>query len=276
MRLTPLQVAQFEHDGYLVFPGLFSKAEVAVLRAETARLSGIEADTVVRERSGGVRSIFRVHEGDGATRSAAFRALVRTPRVLQPVRQALATDEVYVYHTKINTKPAIEGTVWTWHQDYGSWQRDGCPRPDMATFAVTMTDSIEMNGALYVIPGSHKRGRIEPYFDDSTSYKFWAVPKERMIEVLKASPPPVALTGPAGSAALFHCNLLHASGHNLSAEDRWHIYISFNACANAPAFGPHTRPDWVVSRNTRPLQIQSDASSSAGILSAAEATFSSR
>ena len=56
-----------------------------------------------------------------------------------PTGQPHGAGGVYVYHTKINTKPAIEGTVWMWHQDYGSWQRDGCPRPDMATFAVMIT-----------------------------------------------------------------------------------------------------------------------------------------
>ena len=259
MNLTAQQLAQFQRDGYLMFPGLFSPPEIAVLRAETARLARIEADTVVRERTGAVRSVFRVHEDDGATRSGAFRALVRTPRVLKPTMQALVAEGIYVYHTKINTKPAIEGTVWMWHQDYGSWQRDGCPRPDMATFAVMMTDSVEMNGALYVIPGSHKRGRIEPYYDDNTSYKFWAVPKAQMISILRESEKPVPIVGPAGTAVLFHCNTLHASGHNLTAEDRWHIYISFNSCANAPRFGPDTRPDWVVSRNTRPLPIEDDA-----------------
>jgi ectoine hydroxylase len=257
MNLNPQQLEQFHRDGYLVFPELFSRAEIAVLRAETARLSKVECETVVRERTGGVRSIFRVHEEDGATRSAAFRALVHTPRVLRPTMQALG-GEVYVYHTKINTKPAIEGTVWMWHQDYGSWQRDGCPRPDMGTFAVMMTDSTEMNGALYVIPGSHKRGRIEPYYDENTSYKFWAVPKSEVIKVLKASEQPRAITGPAGTCAVFHCNLLHASGHNLSAEDRWHIYISFNTCANAPKITETSRPDWVVSRNTQPLRIEED------------------
>src|SRR2546429_53300 len=128
MQLSDAQVSRFRRDGFLLFPGLFSKAEIAVLRAETARLASIEADSVIRERTGGVRSIFRVHEDDGATRSAAFRALVRTPRVLAPTRQALGTDEVYVYHTKINTKPAIEGTVWMWHQDYGSCQPARCQR----------------------------------------------------------------------------------------------------------------------------------------------------
>ena len=107
----------------------------------------------------------------------------------RPVRQVIGSDEVYVYHTKINTKPAIEGTVWQWHQDYGSWQRDGCPRPDMATFNVMMTDTTEMGGALYLIPGSHRLGRIEPFFDESTAYKFWAIPKARMIEVLRNAPP---------------------------------------------------------------------------------------
>ena len=265
MNLSARELAQFQRDGYLLFPGLFTEDEMGVLRAETARLSRLEGETVIRERTGAVRSIFRVHEEDGATRSAAFRALVRTPRVLRPTMQALKADGVYVYHTKINTKPAIEGTVWMWHQDYGSWQRDGCARPDMATFAVMMTDSVEMNGALYVLPGSHRRGRIEPYYDDTTSYKFWAIPKKDIVEVLRSSPPAVPIVGPAGTAVLFHCNLLHASGHNLTAEDRWHIYISFNACANAPRFGPDSRPDWVVSRNTRPLPVEADE----GVLQAA-------
>ncbi len=258
MNLTPEQLAQYDRDGFLVFPDLFDREEIAVLRREVARLSTVQAEEVVREHTGGVRTVFRVHEADGATRSAPFRALVRTPRVLRPVRQVIGSDAVYVYHTKINTKPAIEGTVWQWHQDYGSWKRDGCPRPDMATFNVMMTDTTEMGGALYLIPGSHKIGRIEPVYDESTSYKFWAMPRQRMIDILRSSPEPVAVTGKAGTCVLFHCNTLHASGHNLSADDRWHIYISCNACANAPAFGPDSRPDWVTSRNTAPLPLEAE------------------
>ena len=57
---------------------------------------------------------------------------------------------------------------------------------------------------------------------------------------------------------LFHCNVLHASGHNLSADDRWHIYVSCNTVANKPQLGPDARPDWVVSRNWKPLPIEDD------------------
>ena len=24
--------------------------------------------------------------------------------------------------TKINAKPAVEGTIWMWHQDYNAWK----------------------------------------------------------------------------------------------------------------------------------------------------------
>ena len=265
MQLTQAQLAQFDRDGFLIFPDLFGAAEIAVLRQEVGRLAQIDAPEVQREHTGGIKSIFRVHEQDGAVRSAPFRALTRTPRVLRPVQQVLRTDETYIYHTKINMKPAIEGTVWSWHQDYNSWSKDGCPRPDMATFNVMLNDTSEFSGGLYIIPGSHKRGLLESVRDTSTGYPIWALPKQTMIDVLRSSPPPVPVVGKAGTGVLFHCNVLHGSGHNLSAEDRWHIYISCNATANAPAFGPNTRPDWVVSRNTVPLPIEDDE----GVLKAA-------
>lgn len=258
MQLTAAQRTQFEREGFLVFPNLFSTAEVAVMRQEVARLADIHAEEVVREHTGGVKSLFRVHEQDGVTASAPFRALVRTPRVQHPVRQVLGTDEIYVYHTKINAKPAIEGTPWMWHQDYNSWSKDGCPTPNMATFNVMLNDTSEMSGGLYMLPGSHRLGLLESVLDTSTGYKLWSIPKQTMIDVLRSSPPAVPVIGKAGTAVLFHCNVLHASGHNLTAEDRWHIYISCNAVANRPAFGPSSRPDWVVSRNTAPLPVEDD------------------
>jgi ectoine hydroxylase len=247
-------MAQFGRDGFLIFPDLFSQAAVAGLRQEVARLSRLETEEVSREHTGGVKSIFRVHEEDGATRSAPFRALVRTPRVVQ---QVLGGD-VYVYHTKINAKSAIEGTIWMWHQDYNSWSKDGCPTPNMATFNVMLSDTIEFSGGLYIIPGSLKLGLLDSSFDTSTGYKLWVIPKEKMIAVMRNSPPPVAVTGCAGTGVLFHCNVLHASGHNLSADDRWHIYVSCNAVANRPMLGPNPRPDWMVSRNWHPLPIEDD------------------
>ena len=150
------------------------------------------------------------------TFSPPFAALSRLPRTLASARQVLRDDRLYMHHYKLNMKAAIEGTVWQWHQDYMSWQMDGIPTPDMTTMMVMLEDTSEMSGCLYFLPGSHALGRIDPVLDESTVYKLWATPVERIKAVLAASPDPVPITGTAGTAAIFHCNTLHASGHNLS------------------------------------------------------------
>jgi ectoine hydroxylase len=254
MRLSPEQRAQYERDGFLIFPDLFARDEIAILRREVARVAMVETDAVVREGAARApKSLFRLHESDGPTASAAFRAACRLPRLLGVAQQLLGERDLYLHHSKVNVKTAIEGSVWPWHQDYGSWMRDGIERPDMATVMIALDDATEFNGCLYFLPGSHRDGRADPYFDTSTAYKLWAVPPQRIREMMARSAPPVAVTGRAGMAAIFHCNLMHASGHNLSAEDRWQAYFCYNTVANRPQPVENPRPDHVRSRNWAPL-----------------------
>jgi ectoine hydroxylase len=156
-------------------------------------------------------------------------------------------------------KAAIEGTAWPWHQDFGSWHLDGIAKPDMLTVMVMLDDATQLNGCLYLLPGSHRDGRTDPYFDTSTAYKLWAVKPENVKAYIKSSVAPLPITGPAGTAAVFHCNLLHASGHNLSADDRWQAYFCFNRVANRPADVAEPRPDYVRSTNWTPMRAGSDA-----------------
>lgn len=46
------------------------------------------------------------------------------------------------------------------------------------------------------------------------------------------------------------------SGHNLTANDRWHVYVAYNPSENRPnPIPPNPRPDYVVSQNYAPLEI---------------------
>ena len=45
---------------------------------------------------------------------------------------------------------------------------------------------------------------------------------------------PIPIVGGPGTAVLFHCKMVHASGHNLSANDRWHVYMAYNPAKNYP------------------------------------------
>jgi ectoine hydroxylase len=269
MRLTAEQRARYERDGFLIFPELFQRDEIEILRREVARVAMVETDAVVREgEARAPKSLFRLHESDGPTASPPFRAACRLPRTLGVARQLLGDSDLYLHHSKVNVKTAIEGSVWPWHQDYGSWMRDGIVAPDMATLMVALDNATEFNGALYLLPGSHRAGCAEPYFDTSTAYKLWAVPPMRIKETMASCPPPVAVTGSAGMAAIFHCNLMHASGHNLSAQDRWQAYFCYNTVANRPHDVAAPRPDYVRSRNWTPLAPMPDDA-----VRAAAATF---
>ena len=43
-------------------------------------------------------------------------------------RALLGEDDLYLHHSKVNAKAAIEGSVWPWHQDFGAWHLDGIQR----------------------------------------------------------------------------------------------------------------------------------------------------
>jgi ectoine hydroxylase len=260
MLLTQAQREQYDRDGFIVLPGQFTPDEVAAMKQDLRRIQQIDTDHLVRERTGGVaKTIYRVHEADGPTTSPIFHAAARAPRLLGPAQALLNDEALYIHHTKCNLKTAIDGSVWQWHQDYGSWRRDGVPDSTMTTALVMLDEPTEIGGCLYFIPGSHKVGNLEPEMDDHTSsYRLWVVPKKDLVAIMERSPEPAPIIGPPGTVVFFHCNILHASGHNLSRYDRWAIYYVYNRVANRPADVPDPRPDYVRSRNWTPLPTGSD------------------
>lgn len=259
MKLKKAQLEQYHRNGYLSFPELFSQAEVDALKSEVERVAKTDSEGIFREGDDGqAKSMFRLHEPDSATYSPRFRAASRTPRTLGIAQQILGDNSLYMHHCKVNMKAAIVGTAWAWHQDFGAWHLDGIAEPDMSTMAIMLHDTSELGGCLYFLPGSHRVNRIEPYWDDKTAYKFWAVPPEKMPGLMKQFPEPVAITGRAGTAAMFNCNLLHASGHNLSPDDRWQVYFCFNRTANHPHDVEKPRPEYVRSTNWEPMTLVDD------------------
>src|SRR5262245_41524899 len=123
MQLTHVQLAQFDRDGYLFFPSLFTPAEIQVLTDEVPRLYAQHRPENVREKgSEAVRTNFAAH-----MYSEPFARLARHPRMVEPVMQ-LFGESVYMHQFKINGKAAFEGDVWQWHQDYGI-AMTRCPRP---------------------------------------------------------------------------------------------------------------------------------------------------
>ena len=82
-KLTQEQIAQFDREGYLFFPGLFTPEEIQVLIDEVPRLYAQHRPENVREKgSEAVRTNFAAH-----MYSKPFARLARHPRMVESVMQ---------------------------------------------------------------------------------------------------------------------------------------------------------------------------------------------
>jgi len=257
MKLNRQQIEQFERDGYLFFPGLFSADEVGVLNTAVPELYSLREDFNVREKgSDAVRTNFAAH-----LISAPFARLARHPRMVRPVMDLLG-EPLYMHQFKINGKMAFEGDVWQWHQDYGTWLNDDLmPTERAMNVAIFLDDVTEFNGPLMFIPGSHKKGVLEAQHDTrTTSYPLWTVDDALIRQLVERAGGKqggiVSPKGPAGSMILFHSCLVHASGSNLSPWNRVAVYLSL--CAVSNHIRRFKRPEYIAHRDFTPIECLGD------------------
>jgi len=259
--LNESQVDQFDRDGYLLFPELFSQTEVDALLSEAESLAAqwpSERPGLVREpESETVRSIFRLHKV-----SEVYRRLFRDYRILGRARQLLGSD-VYVHQSRINYKPALDGKEFFWHSDFETWHvEDGMPRMRAVSLSIFLTESHEFNGPLMVIPGSHKTyircagGTPENHYRKSLRRQEHGVPTREALKQLTRDGSIVAPKGPAGSVLLFDCNTMHGSCGNLSTTPRVNLFAVYNSVKNGVVepFGDlPPRPEFLSERSVDPI-----------------------
>ncbi|MGH8859161.1 MAG: phytanoyl-CoA dioxygenase family protein [Polaromonas sp.] len=267
MKLSPEQLAQFDRDGYLFFPGLFTPEETQKLNDAVPELYNRREDYNVREKGrDAVRTNFAAH-----MYSEPFAKLGRHPRMIEPV-EALLGEKLYMHQFKINGKMAFEGDVWQWHQDYGTWLNDDLmPTERAMNVAIFLDDVTEHNGPLMFIPGSHKKGVVDAQHDlTTTSYPLWTVDNDLIRQLVQRAGGPggfdaagrhvpggiVSPKGPAGSMILFHSCLVHASGSNLSPFNRVSVYLSL--CAVSNHIRRHKRPEYIAHRDFTPIECLPD------------------
>ncbi len=126
------------------------------------------------------------------------------------------------FHAKLMNKEPEVGGKWEWHQDYGYWYEDGFPRSDMGSCFVALDPCSEENGALRVIPKSHKYGRIPHGVTGQQSGADMV-----QVDELADKYGVIVCDMQPGDALFFHANLLHASGTNLSKQSRLIMISSF-------------------------------------------------
>jgi ectoine hydroxylase len=219
---------------------------------EVPRLYAQHRPENVREKgSDAVRTNFAAH-----MYSYPFAKLARHPRMVEPVVD-LFGEPVYMHQFKINGKMAFDGDVWQWHQDYGTWKRDdGMPEPRAMNIAVFLDEVNEFNGPLMFIPGSHKGGTLAAGHDTrTTSYPLWTIDNDTITRLVERGGM-VSPKGPPGSTLMFHGNLVHGSGSNMSPWNRNIVYLSL--CAVSNHITQFKRPEYIAHRDFTPIAALPD------------------
>jgi ectoine hydroxylase len=174
-----------------------------------------------------------------------FGAVARSNRLVS-IARALLGDEVYHYHSKINSKRPQSGGTWVWHQDYGYWYDNACLHPDMLTVAVPLSPMNRANGCLQVIPGSNRMGRI----GHGRVGQQTGADRDR-VEAILDRVDAVAFEAEPGDVMFFHCNTLHTSEPNRSDEVRNLLLVAYNTRHNDP-YRPGHHPGYT------PLEVLPD------------------
>ena len=257
MQLTQVQLQQYRDEGYIFIENYFSKENISRLKNEATVLAGQDLPSIVREKGTGlVRALQGCH-----LFSSTFDRLTRLPGIVDPVEQII-DGKGYVYQFKVNFKMAFGGDVWKWHQDYIYWlKEDGMRHPSCTNVLIFLDDVNEFNGPLLLIPGSHHHGVIEVEvpsdrrggWQESFSADLKYSLDKKTIADLVHRCGIVAPKGPQGSVLFFHPNLVHGSAPNISPFDRTILIVTYNSIDNVPCPVGKPRPEFIVSRDTRPV-----------------------
>ncbi|MEZ0366747.1 ectoine hydroxylase [Mycobacterium sp. pUA109] len=255
-------VDRFEADGFLAVDTLVDADVVADLRAEldslrTDPVLAADERSVLEPDSREIRSVFEVHKV-----STAFGALVADPRLVGPIRQLLGSD-VYVHQSRVNFKPGFNGQEFYWHSDFETWHaEDGMPSPRAISVSVALTENLDCNGSLMIMPGSHKwfvscPGETPPeHYRSSLRRQEIGTPDDASLTWLANERGIRQITGPAGSAVFFDSNCMHGSSSNITPYPRSNVFIVYNSVENTlvePFGAKAPRPTFIASRTFDPV-----------------------
>ena len=208
-RLTPAEIEEFERAGYLPALPVFDAAAVPTLQK---RLHELEA-----QMPEGV-PISSVNMWHKANRWAYD--LARTPAILDYVEDLIGPD-FFQWGGGFFVKYPGEGNFVPWHQDSQYWPLS--PRKTI-TASLAFYDGTAQNGAMQVLRGSHRQGKIPHHDVSGSDYMLGQEIDADRIDPEQA----VALELKAGEISLHDEALAHGSGPNRGDTPRAVLTMRFS------------------------------------------------
>ncbi|MEX0653875.1 MAG: phytanoyl-CoA dioxygenase family protein [Phycisphaeraceae bacterium] len=221
--------ADYQRDGYLLVEDVLDVSTLAALRDRLDRITAdpealpqslrghveLERDYIqqqpeyndqnVEQVGNAVRNIMELPLFD-----PEFAELIAYEPLLDVLQALFDSSEFHFHNYKCIVKAPRVSSVFRWHRDLPYLQHS---TPNLITAMLCLDDMTEANGATVVLPGTHR------------------VPHEAVTDAdreiaerdLPADQRRVTVTCPAGSAVLFHVNIIHGGGANRSDIHRRNV-----------------------------------------------------
>jgi ectoine hydroxylase-related dioxygenase (phytanoyl-CoA dioxygenase family) len=226
--LNANQLAQFQQDGYIVLPAVFSETEVARMRAQADRILGLILNSSIalgrrssrldwRELADGSQIIRKIQPINDL--SDYLAEVSNDLRLIEPMRQIMGHEPILM-EEKLNYKQPlpqrIEGVEirstddrFPVHNDWAYYRSENYPQ-DILSSAISLDECTIESGPIHVWPGSHR----EHLEHESVSIGLEVNPA--LIDHTGG----VDILAPAGSVMIFHALLVHNSRPNASGRPR--------------------------------------------------------
>ncbi|EAR60183.1 ectoine hydroxylase [Neptuniibacter caesariensis] len=257
--LGEADIESFNEKGYLLLPNTFTATEVEMFRAELERMQNDisllgSPEAITEPDNGELRSVFQIHKDH-----PVFSNVAKDPRIADIARFILGGD-VYIHQSRLNFKPGYRGREFYWHSDFETWHvEDGMPRMRAVSCSILLTDNDAKNGALMLMPGSHKEyvtcvGETpDNHYLSSLKKQEYGVPSDESLKYLSEKYGIDCAEAKAGSVLVFDCNVMHGSNSNITPDPRSNLFFVYNHVDNMvfdPFCGKPPRPEFICSRET--------------------------
>src|SRR4051794_28178207 len=206
MSLTEAEKRQLDEDGYLALPDFIDPGLLARLRQRLEQLfaeEGEAAGAEFKQEPGCRRLANLVDKGE------VFREAIALPRLLEYVGHVLGPDFKLSSLNARSVTPHA-GRVQPLHADMSAVADE---RGYWVCNTVWMLDDYTTdNGALRLVPGSQRRGRL---------------PQEELADPRADHPDQVLVTGAAGSVVVLNAHAWHGGTANGTEQPRTAVHAFF-------------------------------------------------
>lgn len=250
---------QYNRDGYLVVPDCVDPATLAKLTAAVERITDdpdklpgklrkhiqmereyfaqqpqYNTDTRVEDMGKAVRNIMELPLFD-----PALAQFICYEPLLQILETVFDSSEFLFHNYKCIIKAPKVSSSFRWHRDLPYLHHTS---PNLITAMICLDPMTLENGATVVLPGSH---RIP---DDHVTDKDMDIADSD----LPAQYEKVPVICPAGSAVLFHVNIIHGGGPNRSDIPRRNVIGIWAGPDNHPTTAARYAYEFMAPRSKNP------------------------